>query len=169
MATWTSFVTEAPDMAALAERRFTASGLALLGTLRADGFPRISPLEPMVDGDLLVLHDGYMVLGMMPGSAKALDLRRDPRMALHTATADKKLTEGDAKLWGHGIEVTDETVLQALADRHEALTGYKLEPGTFHMFLPDVLGVSTVRLADDALWVDTWKPGAPPRTVKVDG
>lgn len=169
MATWTTFAAEAPDIAALAERRFTATGLAMIGTLRADGFPRISPLEPMVDGDKLLLHEGYMVLGMMPNSTKALDLRRDPRMALHTATVDKELNEGDAKLWAHAVEVTDEGELQALADRHEALTGHKLEPGTFHMFLPDLLGVSTVRLADNALWVDTWKPGAPPRTVKVDG
>jgi hypothetical protein len=166
MATWTTFATEAPEMAALAERRFTATGLALLATLRADGFPRISPLEPMVAGDELVLRDGYMVLGMMPLSTKALDLRRDPRMALHAATVDKMVSEGDAKLWGNGVEVTDDGALGELADLHERLTGYHLEPGDFHMFQADLLGVSTVRIEGGAMFVDTWTPGTEPRTVK---
>ena len=52
MATWTSFADEAPEIAALAEPRIAATGLLMLGTLRRDGFPRISPVEPtLMAGD----------------------------------------------------------------------------------------------------------------------
>ena len=169
MATWTTFADEAPDMAALAERRFTATGLALIATLRADGSPRISPLEPMVEAEKLVLHDGCMVLGMMPGSTKARDLQRDPRMSLHAATVDKMLSEPDVKLWGRGVELTDDAGLRDLAELHERVTGYKLEPGGFHIFLPDIEGVAVARIGDKAFYVDSWKPGEPVRSRKVDG
>ncbi len=33
-------------------------------------------------------EDGQVYLGMMAGSLKALDLRRDPRLALHCSTED---------------------------------------------------------------------------------
>ena len=49
----------------------------MLGTLRADGSPRISPCE--VD-----LVDGRLCFGMMWQSHKALDLLRDPRLAVHS-------------------------------------------------------------------------------------
>jgi hypothetical protein len=169
MATWTTFAENAPEMAALAEKRFTSTGLGLIGTLRSDGFPRISPVEPMVDGDRLALRDGYMVLGMMPNSTKALDLRRDPRMTLHSATADKNVTEGDAKLWGRALEVTAEAELTEVADLIERLMGWRPGPGEFHAFLPDILGVSTVTLEDKALYVTTWTPEAGVRKIKRDG
>ena len=51
MATWTSFADEAPELATLAEQRIAASGLLMLGTLRRDGFPRISPVEPTLMDD----------------------------------------------------------------------------------------------------------------------
>ena len=65
MATWVEFRTEAPGVAAVAERRLTATGLAMIGTLRRDGFPRISPVEPLVSGDELVLYEDRPVFGMM--------------------------------------------------------------------------------------------------------
>jgi hypothetical protein len=55
--------------------RFEATGLGLLATLRADGSPRVSGLEP-----LFAL--GELWFGMMPESRKALDLLRDPRFAI---------------------------------------------------------------------------------------
>ena len=44
---------------------------------------------------------------MMPDSTKAADLRRDPRFALHAAPVDLELVDGDAKINGRAIEVTD--------------------------------------------------------------
>jgi hypothetical protein len=166
LATWDELAKEAPEVAAVAERRLTATGLAMLGTLRKDGFPRISPVEPLVDGDRLVLHEGRPVLGMMWRSTKALDLQRDPRFALHTATADKNVGDGDAKCWGTATEVTDPDEVEHMADLIERHVGFRFEPGTFHAFLPDLLGASTVRVADDVMFVETWLPGAGVRVVE---
>jgi hypothetical protein len=76
-----------------------------MATLRRDGSPRISGTE--VD-----FKDGDLFLGMMPRAVRALDLRRDGRAALHSATvdtptADPSSREGDAKISGRGVEVKD--------------------------------------------------------------
>ena len=70
MATWTEFAAEAPELAELGEQRLAATGLMMLGTLRKDGFPRISPAEPAFAEHRLVLDDDKLWLGMMPDSAK---------------------------------------------------------------------------------------------------
>ena len=61
----------------MADERIQATGILLLGTIRADGRPRISPCEPYV-------VDGELLLGMMWQSKKALDLLRDRRLTLAT-------------------------------------------------------------------------------------
>lgn len=65
----------------------------MLGTLRSDGFPRISPMEPRF------FEDELWISGM-PNTTKFNDLARDPRFCLHTATVDTHVGDGDAKLWG---------------------------------------------------------------------
>ena len=61
----------APELADRVRERFERTGLALVGTLRADGSPRVSGWEPL-------FADGEIWLGSMPGSRKNDDLRRDP-------------------------------------------------------------------------------------------
>ena len=39
MVTWAEFASEAPELAALGEARFRATGLVIVGTLRAHGWP----------------------------------------------------------------------------------------------------------------------------------
>ena len=46
--TWEEFKNAAPELAALGEERFEATGLVLVGTLRKNGWPRISPVEPFL-------------------------------------------------------------------------------------------------------------------------
>ena len=46
--------------------------LCLLGTLRSDGFPRISPIEPRI-------FEGMLVIAGMPNTTKFNDLARDPK------------------------------------------------------------------------------------------
>jgi hypothetical protein len=60
----------APTIAGLAEERFQRDQLVMIGTLRTDGSPRISPCE--VD-----FAEGQLLLGMMWRSKKALDLLTD--------------------------------------------------------------------------------------------
>jgi hypothetical protein len=87
----------APEIARLGMARLTSARLALLGTLRRDASPRISPIEPyIVEGQLLV--------GAMAWSRKADDLRRDPRYVLHSAVTAPDSGEGELKLWGSADE-----------------------------------------------------------------
>src|SRR5207237_6827688 len=90
---WDAFAEEAPELARLGRERFERTGVCLIGTLRADGSPRISPIEPYV-------VRGELLLGMMWQSRKARDLLRDPRIVVHSAVSNKDGTEGDFKLYG---------------------------------------------------------------------
>jgi hypothetical protein len=52
MATWQQFRDEAPELAAVADDRLPETGLVLVGTLRSDGWPRISPVGPLFAADI---------------------------------------------------------------------------------------------------------------------
>jgi hypothetical protein len=90
---WRDMEVGAPQIARLGMARLDATRVALLGTVRRDGSPRISPVEPH-------LADGCLLLGAMVWSGKAADLRRDPRYVLHSAVTDPDSGEGELKLYG---------------------------------------------------------------------
>jgi hypothetical protein len=51
---WKDFAAICPELADLSRRRMEERHLCLIGTLRADGSPRISPVEPyIVGGDVV--------------------------------------------------------------------------------------------------------------------
>jgi Pyridoxamine 5'-phosphate oxidase len=92
MVEWKGFADEAPRIAEVFLRRHAATGnLCMLATLRSDGYPRISPMEPRI-------FEGRLLLIGMPNTSKFRDLGRDPRFSLHTATVDTYVGDGDAKL-----------------------------------------------------------------------
>ena len=91
--TWRRLEAEAPELAALCRARLEEPGIALLGTLRRDGAPRIDPVEPH-------FAEGELVLGAMRGTAKAHALRRDPRCVLHSTISGPNTGETDVKLGG---------------------------------------------------------------------
>src|SRR5262252_6462470 len=90
MASWAEFEHQAPELATAVQGRFGAHLHSVLGTIRADGSPRLTGLEAPI-------KHGELWLAMMPDSRKAADLRRDPRFALHS-TPQTELVEGDAKV-----------------------------------------------------------------------
>jgi Pyridoxamine 5'-phosphate oxidase len=99
MASWSEVEAEAPELAARAKRIFDAHIHKTIATLRRDGSPRISGIE-------LEFRDGELWIGSMLRAVKALDLRRDPRFALHSASGDPPEWEADAKIAGRAEEVT---------------------------------------------------------------
>jgi len=158
MATWNAVIDAAPDIAHLAQARIEATGLGLLATLRADGFPRVSGVEPWFEG-------GELWLGMMSGSLKAKDLQRDARLCLHNATVDKDVKDGDVKITGRGVEVDDPAVRRRVRDDLVARTGF--DPGdSFHLFRVDVAEVATLRPATDHLVIESWREGGQPKRVE---
>jgi Pyridoxamine 5'-phosphate oxidase len=100
MASWGQVEREAPELTALARSFFDAFTHKTLATLRRDGSPRISGTE-------VEFADGEAWLGSMWRAVKALDLRRDPRFALHSGSADPDEWHGDAKIAGRAVEVTE--------------------------------------------------------------
>ena len=95
--TWSVLAGEAPELARLANERLEG-GVALLGSVRRDGSPRISPVEPYFAA-------GQLLFGAMSWSGKVRDLLRDPRCVLHSAVSDPGGSEGEAKLYGRAVEI----------------------------------------------------------------
>src|SRR3954452_12500686 len=100
MATWAEIEREAPELAALARSLFDAFTHKTLATLRRDGSPRISGIE-------VEFADGEAWIGSMGRAVKALDLRRDPRFAIHSGSPESPDWRGDAKLAGTAEERTE--------------------------------------------------------------
>jgi hypothetical protein len=98
---WSELEAAAPALAEAARARFEGTHVAMLGTIRADGSPRVSPIEPYFTPDNLLF-------GAMARSAKARDLERDRRCAFHSAIADPNGGDPEFKLYGTAID-TDET------------------------------------------------------------
>lgn len=95
---WSRLEAEAPGLARLGRERL-AGGLALLGTVRADGSPRVSPIGVFFLG-------GELVIGVMTRSGKARDLRGDPRVALQSLVSAPDDGEPELKLYGR-VEPSD--------------------------------------------------------------
>jgi hypothetical protein len=157
MATWQQFRDGAPEMAAVADERLRDTGLVLVGTLRSDGWPRISPDEPVV-------MDGVLYLGMMYRSTKALDLRRDDRVLVHSVVSDRSGKEGEVKVYGRARSVDDADERRRYGDALFAQIGWKPE-GEFDLFAVDIESVVVQRFYDEGLQTTSlWRPGASPTT-----
>lgn len=133
MASWQEFRTADGVFAELAEDRIEGPGLVLVGTLRRNGWPRISPVEPLI-------VDGRLYLGMMWQSKKALDLLRDPRCAVHSVVQDTAGTEGDVKIYGRALDVTDPAEREQYCRALQARIGWRPD-GDFHLFAVDLTAV----------------------------
>jgi hypothetical protein len=148
---WEEFKKRAPEFAALGEERFTGSGVILLGTLRKDGFPRITPVEAFI-------VDGHLYLGMIWQSRKATDLLRDPRCTIHNTLTQKDGTEGEFKLYGRAIEIADLEMRKRYCDTLFAQTGWKPEEPAFHLFSIDIESAAFNRVEDEAVVARRWLP-----------
>lgn len=105
VARWADIHSEVPEFAARVQTAFERNKHMTLATVRRDGSPRISGTELRFD-------DGDVFVGMMARSRKALDLLRDPRIAIHGPTADPpdepREWVGESKLAGRAIEVPND-------------------------------------------------------------
>jgi len=141
MASWAELVAAEPEFAERVRGLFTTQKHMTVATLRRDGAPRISGTE-------IQLEDGELWLGMMPRSLKALDLRRDPRLAIHSPTVDppegaESGWAGDAKVAGRGVESTEGD-----------------SPDGGHRFRIDISEVVLTRVGEpaDHLLIESWHP-----------
>ena len=150
--TWGQFSEMESELAKIGEGQFGRTGLALVGTLRRDGWPRISPVEPFI-------VDGQLYLGMMWRSRKALDLLRDPRCVVHSTVSDRLGSEGEFKVYGRAVEVSDLDERKRFADAVFSAIGYRPEEPEFHCFAIAVESVAYTKLEDDQLVHRVWRAG----------
>jgi Pyridoxamine 5'-phosphate oxidase len=144
MATWQEIEKDAPEFAEHVRAVFAAGKHKSIATLRADGSPRIS-------GSECEFADGEVTFGMMGDSLKLADVRRDPRMAIHSPTLDPPEDQatwvGDAKISGRAVEVPPPP-----DSPHEGAGAFKI----------DITEVALTYLGGeppDHLVIESWHPG----------
>jgi Pyridoxamine 5'-phosphate oxidase len=134
---WSEMTESQPRLAALARERLIDPGVLLVATIRRDGTPRLSPVEPFVlDGDLW--------LSMMWQSTKARDLLRDPRILVHSVITSRDGAEGEVKLRGAARDEPDLAVQRRYAAAVGASLGWDPVPGRFHLFGVDIEQVTYI-------------------------
>jgi hypothetical protein len=147
--TWLAFAAGAPEMAELAKEQFAQSGMALIGTIRSDGSPRISCVEPCI-------LDGALYLGMMWQSRKALDLLSDPRLVIHNAICSNTGDERELSLRGRAQDIHDPQVrLQYV----EAVERTSWTGADFHLFAVDIESAALVTYGNGEQSVEVWPQG----------
>ena len=145
---WRAFEAAAPELATVASRLLGEPRIVLVGTVRRDGTPRISPVEPFWFG-------GELYPGMMPGSMKALDLLRDPRCLIHNAVTDHAGREGELKLRGRAVVVDDAEAIEAHCAELEAAYGWRPDD-PFPLFTVDIEDVAWVHRESGEQEVERW-------------
>jgi len=138
MASWAEFEQAEPALASRVRALLESRKHLTMATLRQDGSPRISGTE-------IQIVDGRLQIGSMPGAVKALDLMRDPRVAIHGPTTDPPEERpagwvGEAKVAG-------------VARQEDS-------GDTSHRFVIDITEVVITRLneAGDRLVIESWHP-----------
>ncbi|HEV2217119.1 MAG TPA: pyridoxamine 5'-phosphate oxidase family protein [Candidatus Dormibacteraeota bacterium] len=133
MASWVEFEAAEPEFAKRVRKLMTRRKHLTMATLRRDGSPRISGTE-------IQFVDGQLRIGSMTGAVKAMDLRRDPRVAIHGPSNDPTKTgawRGEAKIAGRAIE---------------------LEAEGGHAFRIDIAEAVITRLGGKGLIIESWSP-----------
>jgi hypothetical protein len=138
VAGWAEFEAAEPEFASRVRALMTSRKHLTIATLRRDGSPRIS-------GSEVEFAEGELRIGSMPGAMKALDLRRDPRVAIHGPSDDPpagnpSAWSGEAKVAGTAAEVES--------------------PSAAQHFLIDIQEAVITRLNEsgDRLVVESWNP-----------
>ena len=138
MASFREVESEEPEFAGRVRAAFDAHGHKILATLRPDGSPRVSGIETR-------FLDGELWLAGMPRSLKFDDLRRDPRMALHSGSDEPDVFRADGKVSGRAIQVIEPAGLARYARAAEVPE----ELGDFELFRIDLDQVVLTAVADD--------------------
>jgi hypothetical protein len=147
---WDEFAKQCPEIAKLGEERLRKNELCMVGSIRKDGSPRISPSE--VD-----FAAGQLLLGMMWQSKKALDLLRDPRCAIHSCVCDRMGTEGEFKLYGEAVDIQDPDLRETYRQAIFARIGWEPEEPKYHLFAIDIASAAFATFADEH-YALAWDP-----------
>ena len=129
MATWGDLEAVDPELAAFGRARIDCQ-VSFLATVRGDGSPRVHPVTPWIT-------KGGLFVRMYVTSPKGVDLRRDPRFALHSMMDNDDGVGGEFALSGRSHIITDADLA---ADAYGAIGG----PGTDRPLVLFELGLDEV-------------------------
>jgi hypothetical protein len=138
MATWAQFMEAEPDMAALGLQLLHAHNLAYLGTVRADGAPRLHPVAPFI-------INGRLYVSTPAESPKARDQLRDGRYVMHLLPGKD---DDEFVIRGRVAPVTEPAAKRMLVERGPH---WVREDGWIFEY--------DIEQADTAHWVNVGQPG----------
>ena len=151
---WSELAVSQPDLIEVGRRKLLDPGVVLVATIRRDGSPRLSAVEPFI-------LDGELWLSMLFGSTKAKDLMRDPRVLVHSVITSRSGGGGEFKMRGTVQAQTDPDIQYRYSDAVTESLGWHPVPGEFHLFAVDIDDVTYIRY-DDATgdqFVSRWPHG----------
>jgi len=134
---WSDVERQQPQLAELGGRLLTGPGVVLVATIKRDGTPRLSPVEPL-------MLDGSLWLSMMWRSAKAMDLFRDPRILVHSVIASRAGAPGEFKVRGVARAQDDAAVHRRYAEIAARELGWEPQFGRSHLFDVDIADVTFI-------------------------
>lgn len=145
-----------PDLADRVRAILSSTTNAVLGTIRRDGSPRLSGADPY-------FHDGQLRIWSMPRARKGQDLRRDPRVAVHSIPWDSRrlhdgaadVGEADAKVTGTAVLTTDTGELSGFRAWLGSERGFE-PPENWDLFTIDIDALTVISAQDGQLVVDRW-------------
>ena len=115
---WAAFADEAQDLAGDIATLIDRFRFALLGTIRRDGTPRISPVETHLVGEDLMLV-------MIPRTRKASDVRRDNRVTLQSPIINAGTPGEEYKLRGQALVAVSDHERETAANVVEIYSGWR--------------------------------------------
>jgi len=120
----------------------------LVGTIRSDGTPRISPVEVHIVG-------GHLMLVMIPDTLKARDLLRDRRILVNSPIIHPGDPNAEFKLRGRVVEIRDRALREATAVAIEATSGWR-PPESWHFFSLDTAEAAFLAWQSGVLDLTRW-------------
>jgi hypothetical protein len=150
---WAEVESQQPRLAELGRQKLGEPGVVLVATLRKDGAPRLSPVEPL-------FWEGELWLAMGLGSLKARDLERDPRILVHSIVTSREGAAGEYKVRGTAVAESDEELQERFAAEVRERIGWNPEVGKFHLFRVDVEDVTFIHWhGSNDQYVTRWPAG----------
>jgi Pyridoxamine 5'-phosphate oxidase len=141
MARWADLEAVAPELTTSGQELIDRFRFVYIATLRRDGTPRISAVEARI-------VEGELTMSMIPGTLKARDLLRDPRLAANAPLQTPDDPNQELKLRGRALAIHDDRLKESVAAAIDSTSGWR-PPLDWHFFSLDI---------DEAAFI-TWNAG----------
>jgi hypothetical protein len=158
MARWADLVAAAPELAESGRGLIDRFRFVYIATLRRDGTPRISAVEARIAG-------GELAMSMIPGTLKARDLLRDPRIAVNAPLQHPDDPNEEFKLRGRAVEVQDDRLKEAVASAIESTSGWR-PPLTWPFIAVDIDEAAFIAWNAGVMRMSSWSPDEGVREVE---